>query len=104
MGVVEEATSYLALFSQIQKRALIRRVGLYLCRGWAQNIVDRWRDAVSPVPRPLPQSILIFFLVIFPLISFAAVLTAALMYQVLKYLVLFPLLAYAIITAPFGGR
>ena len=32
----------------MQKRALIRRIGLYLCRSWAQHIVDRWRDAVSP--------------------------------------------------------
>ena len=32
----------------MQKRALIRRIGLYLCRGWAQHNVDRWRDAVSP--------------------------------------------------------
>ncbi len=41
-------------------------------------------------PKKMPQSILIFFLVIFPLISFIAVLTAALMCQVLKHLVLFP--------------
>ena len=33
----------------MQKRALIRRIGLFLCRGWAQHIVDRWRDAVSPL-------------------------------------------------------
>ena len=38
------------------------------------------------------------------LISFTAALTAEFMCQVLKYLVLFPLLAYAISTAPFGGR
>ena len=25
----------------MQKRALIRRIGLFLCRGWAQHIVDR---------------------------------------------------------------
>ena len=31
----------------MHKRALIRRIGLFLCRGWAQHIVDRWRDAVS---------------------------------------------------------
>ena len=36
----------------MQKRALIRRIGLFLCRGWAQHIVDRWRDAVSPGSSP----------------------------------------------------
>ena len=36
----------------MQKRTLIRRIGLYLCRGWAQHIVDRWRDAVSPGSSP----------------------------------------------------
>ena len=42
------------------------------------------------VPRPQPQTILISFLVIFPLIYFTAVLIAALMCQVLKHLALFP--------------
>ena len=36
----------------MQKRTLIRRIGLYLCRGWAQHIVDRRRDAVSPGSSP----------------------------------------------------
>ena len=36
----------------MQKRALIRRIGLFLCRGWAQHIVDRWRDAVYPGSSP----------------------------------------------------
>ena len=31
----------------MKKRALIRCIGFFLCRGWAQHIVDRWRDAVS---------------------------------------------------------
>jgi hypothetical protein len=31
----------------MQRRALIRRIRLFLCRDWAQHIVDRWRDAVS---------------------------------------------------------
>jgi len=31
----------------MQKRALIRRIGLYLYRGCAQHIFDGWRDAVS---------------------------------------------------------
>ncbi len=45
------------------------------------------------VPRPLPQTILIFFLAISPLISFTAVLTATIMCKVLKYLVLFPFIS-----------
>jgi len=77
----------------MQKRALIRRIGLYLCRGWAQHIVDRGVMQFRLAPRPLPQLILIFFLVIFPLISFIAVLIAALMCQVLKHLVLFPFIS-----------
>ena len=36
----------------MQKRALIWRIGLFLYRGWAQHIVDRWRDAVSPGSSP----------------------------------------------------
>ncbi len=36
----------------MHKRALIRRIGLFLCRGWAQHIVDHWRDAVSPGSPP----------------------------------------------------
>jgi len=36
----------------MQKRTLIRRIGLYLCRGWAQHIVERWRDAVLPGSSP----------------------------------------------------
>jgi len=31
---------------------VIRRIGLFLCRGWAQHIVDRWRDGVSPGSSP----------------------------------------------------
>ena len=40
------------LYHKNQKFALIRRIGLFLCRGWAQHIVDRWRDAVSPGSSP----------------------------------------------------
>ncbi len=29
-----------------------RLIGLFLCRGWAQHIVDRWRYAVSPGSPP----------------------------------------------------
>ena len=34
----------------VHRRALVRRVGLLTSRGWAQHIVDRWRDAVSNRP------------------------------------------------------
>jgi hypothetical protein len=34
----------------MHERAFIRRIGHFLCRGWAQNIVDRWR--VSPGSPP----------------------------------------------------
>ena len=40
----------------MQKRALIRCIALFLCRGWAQHIVDRWRDAVSPGSSPSPSA------------------------------------------------
>ena len=30
----------------------IRRIELLLCRGWAQQIADRWYDAVSPGSPP----------------------------------------------------
>ena len=36
----------------MKKRAHIRRIALFLCRGRAQHIVDRWRDAVSPGSSP----------------------------------------------------
>ncbi len=36
----------------MHKRALIRRIGLLLCEGLGQNIVDRWRDAFSPGSPP----------------------------------------------------
>ncbi len=68
------------------KRALIRRIGLFLYRGWAQHIVNRWRDVASPVPRPLLQTTSIFFLAISSLISRSAALTAALMCLVQKHL------------------
>ncbi len=37
----------------ISKRALIRCIGYILCRGWAQQIYGRWRDALSPDSPPL---------------------------------------------------
>ena len=44
----------------MHERALVRYIVLFLCRGWAERIVDRWRDAVSPgsrlVPRPRAAS------------------------------------------------
>ena len=36
-----------ALALAVHRRALVRRIGLLTTRGWAQHIVDRWRDAVS---------------------------------------------------------
>ena len=36
----------------MQMRTLIRRIDLYLSRGWALHIVDRWRDDVSPGSSP----------------------------------------------------
>jgi hypothetical protein len=61
----------------------------FLCRGWSQHIVDCWHDVVSPGSSPFVSEILISFLAIFPLIYYTAVLTAALMCQVLKHLALF---------------
>jgi hypothetical protein len=34
----------------MQKRALIRRIGLFLCRGWTRHIAKRWRSSVSSGP------------------------------------------------------
>ena len=41
-----------ALALAVHRRALVRRIGhgLLTSRGWAQHIVDRWRDAVSNRP------------------------------------------------------
>ena len=39
-----------ALACAVHRRALVRRIGLLTSRGWAQHIVDRWRDAVSNRP------------------------------------------------------
>ena len=39
-----------ALALAVHRRALVRRIGLLTTRGWAQHIVDRWRDAVSNRP------------------------------------------------------
>jgi len=36
----------------MKKRALIKRISLFLFRGWAQHIFDRWRDTVSSDPSP----------------------------------------------------
>ena len=65
----------------------------FLCRGWAQNIDGCWRDVVSPGSSPSVSDdfdlLAPCFLAIFPLIYFTAVLTMALMCQVLKHLALF---------------
>ena len=53
----------------MQKRALIRRIGLFSLQGWVQQIVGRWRDAISPGSSPsasddidlLPRDIPAFF-------------------------------------------
>ena len=34
----------------VHRRALVRRIGILTSRGWAQHIVDRWRDAVTNRP------------------------------------------------------
>ncbi len=34
----------------VHRRALVRRIGILTSRGWAQHIVDRWRNAVSNRP------------------------------------------------------
>ena len=50
-----------ALALAVHRRALVRRIGLLTSRGWAQHIVDRWRDAVSnrpTMPHTSPTSIL----------------------------------------------
>ena len=45
-------------------------IGLFLCRGWALHIVDRWRDAVSFGSSTVSQMALICFLATLSLISF----------------------------------
>ena len=45
-----------ALALAVNRRALVRRIGLLTSRGWAQHIVDRWRDAVSNRPAA-PQTV-----------------------------------------------
>ena len=52
LQTIEYRDFKLHVISSMQMRALIRRIGLFLCRGWAQHIVDRWRDAVSPDSPP----------------------------------------------------
>ena len=39
-----------ALALAVHRRALVRRIGILTSRGWAQHIVDRWRDAVTNRP------------------------------------------------------
>jgi len=78
----------------MQKRALIGRIGLFVCRGWAQHFVDCLRDAVSSGSSSSFSDNLISFRAIFPLISSTAVLSAALICLVLKQT--FLLLAFVI--------
>ncbi len=39
-----------ALALAVYWRALVWRIGILTSRGWAQHIVDRWRDAVTNRP------------------------------------------------------
>ena len=39
-----------ALAFAVHRRALVWRIGHLTSRGWAQHIIDRWRDAVSNRP------------------------------------------------------
>jgi len=59
----------------MQKRALIRRIGLYHCRDWAQHLVDRWRDVVSSPSSPSASDDFgLLPYMMFPLTSYIAVL------------------------------
>ena len=71
----------------LQKRTLIKRIGLFICRGWAQHIVDRWRDAFSYGPSPSTSDDFDLLPCAFPLEFFTAVLTAVFMCQALKPLI-----------------
>ncbi len=52
LQTIEYRDFKLHVIFSMHKRALTRRIGLFLCRGWAQHIFDRWRDAVSPSSPP----------------------------------------------------
>jgi len=63
-----ENGKYLALVTGTAKQALAiyrqfvsRRIGLIASRGWAQHIINRFRDAVSTVPTPSPVADAEFF-------------------------------------------
>ena len=45
----------------IYRQFVSRRIGLIACRGWAQHIINRFRDAVSTVPTPSPVADAEFF-------------------------------------------
>ena len=42
-------------FEDLFQNGKVRRIGLLTSRGWAQHIVDRWRDAVSNRPSDNPH-------------------------------------------------
>ena len=65
-------------------RALFRRIGTFIVRGWAQRIADRWRDAVL-VLFPVLQTTSIFLLAS-PFVLIAALVLAALLCLLLKHL------------------
>ena len=50
----------------MQQRAQIKRIDLFLYRGWAQRIAGRSRDSFLLVPHFLPQIMLTSFLMISP--------------------------------------
>ena len=85
--------SYLALFSQCRSAPWLGALAFISAGAGPSILLTAGVMQFHLVPRPLPQTILIFFLAISPLISFTAVLTAAIMCQVLKYLVLFPFIS-----------
>ena len=45
----------------IYRQFVSRRIGLIACRGWAQHITNRFRDAVSTDPTPSPVADAEFF-------------------------------------------
>ncbi len=50
MQTIELRDKKPALALAVHRRSFVRRIGLLTTRGWAQHIVDRWRDAESNRP------------------------------------------------------
>ena len=92
LQTIEYRDFKLHVIFSMHKRALIRRIGLFLCRGWAlllfraQHIVDRWRDAVSPGSPPFASDDVDLLPCDISLDSCSAALTAALMCLLHKHL------------------